>query len=575
MADTKHYTVLARKYRPSGFEDLIGQDAMVQTLRNAFTSGRIAQAYMLTGVRGVGKTTTARILARALNYSIPDKVSSPTIDMSEMGEHCEAIMASSHVDVLEMDAASHTGVENIRELIESARYKPVIARYKVYIIDEVHMLSKGAFNALLKTLEEPPEHVKFIFATTEIRKVPVTVLSRCQRFNLQRISIELLVKQFQKISNAEAAQADEDALGIIARAAEGSCRDGLSILDQAIAMGSGKVTMNVVQSMLGLTDRIRIFELLETIFSGEVLKTLEVVKTLHQNGTEPGQLLSDIAEAVHLITKAKVVGIKNSDQMMSETEQQKVLELSEKLSLPLLGRAWQMLLKGFKEVDNAPQPIAALEMILIRMVYVADLPPPDEIIRSLEHGSTTQGSGMQPTSSKSTNDRPKMQSVMSGTNNVVMSNSPALNPHGIADQESDPTFENFEQIVAFVAQKRDLKLKINLEKHARPVKFKHGHIEIQLGPDAPRHLANDLNNKLNEWTNERWIVVLSKEKGGKTIAEQRDEKEAAEMEQVKAHPAIQDFLSHFPDAEIKDITPIDIEGLKDPDVIDPEDIEDE
>ena len=394
VSPAKPYVVLARKYRPRTFDDLIGQAALVQTLRNAFTTGRIAQAYMLTGVRGTGKTTTARILARAFNYerdgadgsAIIDK---PTIDMPGLGRHCADIMDSRHPDVIEMDAASNTGVDDVREIIESARYKPLVARIKVFIIDEVHMLSKNAFNALLKTLEEPPEHVKFVFATTEIRKVPVTVLSRCQRFDLRRVEGPVLSAHFKKIITAEGAKADDDALTLIARAAEGSVRDGLSILDQAIAMGSGTVSAVDVRAMLGLADRGRVFDLLEHVVGGRTADALKGLHSLHHDGAEPAQVLADLGEAVHLVTRAKIAGAPGAGEDLSPDERSRATALGQQLSIALLSRAWQMLLKGLEETQKSGQPLAAAEMVLIRLAFTADLPAPDEILRALGNGSAS------------------------------------------------------------------------------------------------------------------------------------------------------------------------------------------
>ena len=574
MSDTKHYTVLARKYRPATFEDLIGQDAMVQTLRNAFESGRIAQAYMLTGVRGVGKTTTARILARALNFETSDKDSRPTVDLPTLGEHCNAIMESRHVDILEMDAASHTGIDNIREIIESAKYKPVSARYKVYIIDEIHMLSKGAFNALLKTLEEPPEHVKFIFATTEIRKVPVTVLSRCQRFDLKRISIEQLTSHFENISKLENIGATTDALSLIARAAEGSVRDGLSILDQAMAMASasGKIEADTVRSMLGLADRMSLFDLLEKIFNGGAKDAIIELDNLYKNGADPVQLLSDLAEIVHLITRVKVIGIQSFDQVMSEAELNKLEEIAKKLGLPLLGRAWQMLLKGLEEVNTAPRPIAALEMIIIRMAYVSDLPPPDEIIKSLKNENSSQGHTQNPNGAGGHGNGPKMEVLMGGQSaQVATQNSPQAAPTNAPGIQ----FKDFEEVVAYIADRRDIKMKIDLETYARLVKFEHGKIELRMEEGAPKNLANDLGNKLTQWTEERWIVALSRDAGEKTIAERRNIRKAAELEEIKQHPFVKDFIKHFPEAEIKKIEEVKLEGLENPDDTDQSDKEED
>jgi DNA polymerase III subunit gamma/tau len=382
---TKPYVVLARKYRPRTFDDLIGQAAMVQTLGNAFTTGRIAQAYMLTGVRGIGKTTTARILARALNYET-DTISAPTIAMPALGRHCAEIMESRHPDVLEMDAASNTGIDDVREIIENARYKPLVARYKVFIIDEVHMLSKNAFNALLKTLEEPPEHAKFIFATTEIRKVPVTVLSRCQRFDLRRVEAPVLVKHFQGILKTEGAKAADDALALIARAAEGSVRDGLSILDQAIAMSSGNVTATDVRAMLGLADRGRVFDLLDAVLKGTPARALEQLASLHHDGAEPTQVLIDLADAVHVATRTKIAGPDAAGDALSADERARAAAFASGLSIAILSRAWQMLTKGIEDTNRSPNALASAEMVLIRLAYTADLPSPDELIRVLGAG---------------------------------------------------------------------------------------------------------------------------------------------------------------------------------------------
>ena len=386
------HAALARKYRPKIFAELIGQEAMVRTLRNAFASGRIAQAYMLTGVRGVGKTTTARLIARALNYEAPG-AAGPTLDMQAEGVHCRAILESRHLDVVEMDAASHTGIDDIRELIDSAHYKPNTARYKVYIIDEVHMLSKQAFNGLLKTLEEPPEHVKFIFATTEARKVPVTVLSRCQRFDLKRIEIGELAGHLAAISAQEGAAAEQGALALIARAAEGSVRDALSILDRAIAFGGGKVETDAVRGLLGLADRGRIFDLLETVLSGDAGGALQQLAQLNRDGAEPGQVITDLGDAVHAVTLVKVAGAASADPAASEAERARAADLAARLSLPALARAWQMLLKGHEEVRASPRPLAAADMVLVRLAYASDLPPPSELARRMHDGAPTKREG--------------------------------------------------------------------------------------------------------------------------------------------------------------------------------------
>jgi DNA polymerase III subunit gamma/tau len=569
----KPYVVLARKYRPATFDDLIGQSAMVTTLRNAFASGRIAQGYMLTGVRGVGKTTTARILARALNYEAPG-IDKPTIDMPGLGVHCHDIMQGRHPDVFEMDAASNTGVDNIREIIESAQYTPLVARTKVFIIDEVHMLSKGAFNALLKTLEEPPGHVRFIFATTEIRKVPVTVLSRCQRFDLRRVEQPVLASHFKKISTLEGAKADDDALALIARAAEGSVRDGLSILDQAIAMGEGHVTALKVRDMLGLADRARVFDLAEALFKGDAASALAALAGLHQDGAEAAQIISDLAEAVHVVARIKAVGEEPAGEGLSTEEKKRGAALAAQLSMPYLSRAWQMLLKGIEETGRAPNPLAAAEMVLIRLAYTADLPTPDDLIRTLGGGAVSSRAlgGAQ---------RPHPAGDQRGPLNAAPAAPPTARDArddmevfdssddggefgGLEDDDTGPPqvqtrsgndVRSFADVVALVGQKRDAKLKIHLEDHVSLVKFDAatGSIDLYLLPGAPPEIANELREKLNAWTGKRWMVVLSKSAGAPAIGAVRREKEAAELEALKSHPAVRAVLEAFPDAKIADV----------------------
>ncbi|MCC8984552.1 DNA polymerase III subunit gamma/tau, partial [Bradyrhizobium acaciae] len=380
----KPYRVLARKYRPSSFEDLIGQEAMVRTVSNAFETGRIPQAWILTGVRGVGKTTTARILARALNYAKPDgSVKGPTIHMPDLGVHCQAIMESRHMDVLEMDAASHTGVDDVRQINDSVRYAPASARYKVYIIDEVHMLSTAAFNAFLKTLEEPPEHAKFVFATTEIRKVPITVLSRCQRFDLRRVEADVLMKHLGNIATKEGVEVEPEALGIIARAAEGSVRDSLSLFDQAIAHAAGNVKADAVRQMLGLADRTRVIDLFDSLARGDLAGAFAEFRAQYDVGADPVVVLSDLAEFVNFVTRVKFVPATADNVAFGETERVRAREFAAKLSTRVLSRMWQMLLKGIAEVQTATRPAAAAEMVLVRIAYVADLPTPDEAIRMM------------------------------------------------------------------------------------------------------------------------------------------------------------------------------------------------
>jgi DNA polymerase-3 subunit gamma/tau len=546
-AVVESHAALARKYRPQVFAELIGQDAMVRTLRNAFASGRIAQAYMLTGVRGVGKTTTARLIARALNYETPS-ADGPTLDITEEGVHCRAILESRHLDVIEMDAASHTGIDDVRELIDSAHYKPNSARYKVYIIDEVHMLSKQAFNGLLKTLEEPPEHVKFIFATTEVRKVPVTVLSRCQRFDLRRIEVEALIEHLTRIAKAEDANADPAALALIARAAEGSVRDALSVLDRAIAFGEGKVETGALRDLLGLADRSRIFDLLETVLKGDAGGALASLDQLNRDGAEPGQVITDLADAVHAVTLIKAAGVEAADPAASEDERALAAGLAERLSMPVLARAWQMLLKGHDEVRNAARPLAAADMVLVRLAYAAELPPPGELARVLKEGDSAKGNGAdRGTRSARSPEKP------------AHAQAPVVEPAEAADDPGPPpelpSPQNFEDVVALAEQKRELKLKNALLEQVRLVHFKPGHIELNPLPAASPDLLQELMRKLKTWTGRVWIVAVSDEEGAEPLGAQRRARQAREIEQVRAHPAVQEVLQHFPDARIASVRP--------------------
>jgi DNA polymerase III subunit gamma/tau len=554
------YLVLARKYRPTTFADLIGQDAMVTTLQNAFATDRIAQGYMLTGVRGVGKTTTARILSRALNYET-DTASKPTLDMPEFGRHCTQIMEGRHPDVLEMDAASNTGVDNIRELIESARYKPLVARYKVYLIDEVHMLSKGAFNALLKTLEEPPDHVKFIFATTEVRKVPVTVLSRTQRFDLRRVAAPRLVAHFAKIAGNEGASADDEALALIARAAEGSVRDGLSLLDQALAMGAGKVDATRVRAMLGLADRGRILDLLEQLLAGAASEALQAYAKLYEDGAEPTQILADLAEAVHTCTRAKMLGAPTAGAGLSAEERARAAGLGERLSMAILARAWQMLLKGLEEVARAPDATAAAEMALIRLAYTADLPAPDDVIKALGGVGAISSATVKPMPDRRPAAASKVDTLQ--TNLVGIGESVEAGEEleeGAADCVPGPLLRSFADVVAFAGAQREAKLKVHLEEHVSLVKFDAaGSIELHFLAGAPKELANDLREKLNIWTGRRWVVAVSKTPGAPAIGQLQREREAAELSDIKRHPSIAPVLQQFPDAVV---TLKDLPGVK-------------
>jgi len=565
QAAPESHAALARKYRPRTFHELIGQEAMVRTLRNAFASGRIAQAYMLTGVRGVGKTTTARLIARALNYDAQG-AQGPTLDMSEEGAHCRAILESRHLDVVEMDAASHTGIDDIRELIDSAHYKPNIARYKVYILDEVHMLSKPAFAGLLKTLEEPPEHVKFIFATTEVRKVPVTVLSRCQRFDLKRIDIEELIAHLDRIAAAEGARAERAALALIARAAEGSVRDALSILDRAIAFGGNEVDADSVRGLLGLADRTRIFDLMETVLRGDAGGALTGLDALNRDGAEPGQVIADLADAVHAVTLVKAAGEGSADPAASESERARAADLAARLPMPALARAWQMLLKGYEEVRASPRPLAAADMVLVRLAYAADLPPPGELARRLADGAGAAATepGAAPAPKPSRWPEPASAETLSAEARRAEARR-AAPPEPSAEVDNDaspeppappPELKSFEDVVALAEAKRDLKLKHALIEQVRLVQFKPGLIEINPLPQAPRELGQELMRKLKAWTGRVWIVAVSDDEGAAPLGVQRRDQEARAIAAIREHPAVKQVMQHFPGARIAAVRPV-------------------
>jgi DNA polymerase-3 subunit gamma/tau len=547
------YRVLARKYRPTTFADLIGQQPMVRTLSNAFELGRIHQAYLLTGVRGVGKTTTARILARAFNYERPaadgrEAISRPTIDMAELGLHCQAIIDSRHIDVIEMDAASHTGIDDVREIIENARYRPVSARTKVYIIDEVHMLSKQAFNGLLKTLEEPPEHVKFLFATTEIDKVPVTVRSRCLRFDLRRIETDVLVRHLGKICANEGVAVEPAALAMIARAAEGSVRDALSLLDQAIAFGTqsgaGGVRADDLSAMLGLADRNRIIDLFELVMSGDMPAALALLKEQHDTGADPAQVLSELAELTHLVTKLKLAPGAPKDASLTEEEQRRGAEFAQKLSIPVLTRTWQILLKGLQEVREAPRPLAAADMVLVRIAYAADLPTPADALRQL--GSSVETRPILPSNTPSGGSRSRGP----GAAALALAASPAPNSAPQPTAAPKVRVESFEALVALAVQNRDIQIKTALERDVRLVRFEEGSLEFALASGASSALAQMLMRKLQDWTGTRWMVAISSAAGAPTLREQAEAKEQERRVGVQADPLVRSVLERFPGAEI-------------------------
>jgi DNA polymerase-3 subunit gamma/tau len=560
------YRVLARKYRPKDFTDLIGQEPMVRTLTNAFSSGRIAQAWMLTGVRGVGKTTTARILARALNYETAE-IDQPTIDLTVPGEHCQAIMEGRHVDVIEMDAASHTGIDDIREIIEQVRYRPVSARYKVYIIDEVHMLSNQAFNGLLKTLEEPPAHVKFIFATTEIRKVPITVLSRCQRFDLRRIDSGLLVTHFRNVAGQEGITIDDESLAMIARAAEGSVRDGLSLLDQAIAHGGGTVDAEAVRAMLGLADRSRIVGLFGSLMAGEVAAALANFRDQYDSGAGPSVILTDLADFTHLVTRLKFVPEAGEDPSLTETERESGADYAGKLSTVILSRVWQMLLKGITETDTSSRPAAAAEMALIRIAHAANLPSPEDALKAFQNsggasaGGSGQPSGNGPSGGGATamavGERRMPQGGGSGGGQPAMRLAHSAEPSVVTPAAAEPAQEvaidSLEDLVALAEKHRDIAMKVQIRTGVRLVRLEPGRLEINLAPDASSSLPGELIKKLGDWTGTKWSVALSREEGAPTISERETAKREALVSDARQDPDVAAILAQFPGSRVTDV----------------------
>ncbi len=561
MSDTAQpaYQVLARKYRPETFADLVGQDAMVRTLKNAFATGRIAQAFMMTGIRGTGKTTTARIIAKGMNCIGADGTGEPTTEPCGQCEHCVAIAEGRHVDVLEMDAASNTGVDDIRStVIDSVAYAPSAARYKVYIIDEVHMLSKSAFNALLKTLEEPPAHVKFIFATTEIRKVPVTVLSRCQRFDLRRIEPEVMIALMQKIAQAEGAQIAEDALALIVRAAEGSARDATSLLDQAISHGAGETTADQVRAMLGLADRGRVMDLFEAIMRGDAAGALTELSAQYADGADPLAVLRDLAEVTHWISVVKITPEAADDPTIGPDIRDRGRQLADGLGMRALSRAWQMLLKAIDEVAQAPAAMMAAEMAVIRLTHVAELPTPEDLVRKL---SDTPQPPAPPSAPPPGAGRPPAGGAMPAMGNGT----PGATGRGpratggsapvaaLANDAALAHYPTFQSVVALIRANRDVKLLVEVETGLRLAAYRPGRIEFTPTDDAAPDFAQRLGSALQRWTGNRWAVTVVPDCSEQTIAESRDADRAALQAEAQEHPLVQAALAAFPGARIATI----------------------
>ncbi|MEM6635931.1 MAG: DNA polymerase III subunit gamma/tau [Pseudomonadota bacterium] len=549
------YQVLARKYRPASFADLYGQEAMVRTLANAFKADRIAQAFILTGIRGTGKTTTARIIAKGINCIGTDGKGGPTTEPCGECEHCRAIAEGRHVDVLEMDGASQTGVNDVRDnIIASVQYAPASARFKIYIIDEVHMLSTSAFNALLKTLEEPPKHVKFIFATTEIRKVPVTVLSRCQRFDLRRIEPEVMMELLANIAKAEKAEISEPALALITRAAEGSARDAISLLDQAISHGAGETTADQVRAMLGLADRGRILDLFEHIMAGRAAEALAELSSQYADGADPLAILRDLAEVTHWLSVCQITPDAMADPTISPDERIRGASLTEALRMRVLARAWQMLLKSIEEVSTAPNAMMAAEMAVIRLTHVADLPSPEDLVRKLKDSpapASPAGSpkpsplaGAQVTQAVDARPDPAPRTLRS---HASVSTQPAPESH---HDTSLAHYQRFSDVIALIRANRDVKLLVEVEKGVRLVRYVPGRIEFELAPEAQSSLAATLAQRLQVWTGVRWGVSVVSGGGAPSIVEERDAAELALKDKARRHPAVAGVLEAFPGAKI-------------------------
>jgi DNA polymerase-3 subunit gamma/tau len=563
------YRVLARKYRPKDFDALIGQDALVRTLSNAFRSGRLAHAYMLSGVRGIGKTTTARIIARALNCIGPDGTGGPTAAPCGVCEHCRAIAEDRDVDVLEMDAASRTGVGEMRELIDGVRYRPASARYKVYIIDEVHMLSTQAFNALLKTLEEPPEHVRFVFATTEIRKVPITILSRCQRFDLRRVNAEVLAGHLAGIVEREGAEVSETALRLIARAADGSVRDGLSLLDQALSHTAGTVDETAIREMLGLADRTVTFDLLDAVLRGDIKTALDVMAAQYVSGADPAVVLTDMLELTHWLTRIKVVPKSADAPGVPEAERVRGRQMAEGLSMAEVTRAWQMLLKGLGETRVAPSPVQAAEMVLVRLAYAARLPTPAEALKALEDGKAVPAekpsAAATPASHSGSNSSSPGSGAAQGDTRSVDPRGPGPGPRAALAEVPAPAAKpapvgrsipaTFEEVADLALERGEAVLHAQLLTDVRLVHFEPGKIDLRLNAGAPESIPARLIRFLNENTATTWLVGISHDPGAPTLVEQRSAASAAKRKEVENHPLVREVLRVFPGATIEDVRP--------------------
>lgn len=547
------YVVLARKYRPQNFDDLVGQDALVQTLTNAIKNNRLHHAYILTGIRGVGKTTTARIIAKALNCIGLDGKSGPTVHPCGVCENCKAITEGRHIDVMELDAASHTGVDDIREILDGVRYKPTNARYKIYIIDEVHMLSKSAFNALLKTLEEPPSHVKFIFATTEIRKVPVTILSRCQRFDLQRISIEDLTGLFKKILDNEKISYDEEALHIIAKAADGSARDGESLLDQSISLGGGKVRTDIVKNMIGLADRNQVFELFENLATGKVDKVITNLQEQYKNGANPTTLLQDLINITHMLAKARIIPSSVNDISLTENERDFCNKMSPVVSIAVLSKIWQMMIKGLGELQVAPVQIDALEMILIRVAYSANLPTPYELLNDVKKNSSLGNSRPFEAAAGAPQKAPEPMAV-----------NPVIKEEPTQEKTNSGIFKSAEDLVAYLEANRKMLVSYAIKNDVTIHEFSDGFMKMTISDKIHPDFIMNLHKILAEATGKEWKIDILRGHLGETIADKERAKSEEEKRSIMEYPLVKAIMAEFKGAKIETLTRrVDLEETAD------------
>lgn len=549
MADNNtQYVALARKYRPQTFEDLLGQDALVQTLTNAIQNNRLHHAYILTGIRGVGKTTTARLIARAINCTGPDGKGGPTIHPCGECENCKAIAADRHIDVIELDAASKTGVDDMREILDGVRYKPTMARYKVYIIDEVHMLSKSAFNALLKTLEEPPAHVMFIFATTEIRKVPVTILSRCQRFDLQRISIETLVKLFHKVLAAENIEAEDEALHMVARAADGSARDGLSMLDQAIVLGNGKIENATVKNMLGLADRQQTFAMYEKLLEGNVAEVLQILHQLYSDGATPMLIIQDLVDITHLLAKVKIIPDYINDSSVGENDR----EMCKKLNaapIGILSKIWQMLIKGISELQYANVQIDALEMILMRIAYSANMPTPADLLKELKKKSRVNNFANKP------------QIVLNSSTHIANTDTHIASE--LTEDSEGFELSTPEELVKLLNAKRQMLLLYAVKNDMSFKEFTAGKMRIALSEKADKDLIANLRKFLAKETGVSWVIDIDYEPLGETLAFKENKELERDKKNISEYPLVKAILSEFSGAKIETVIRKAVEDAED------------